>query len=387
MNENEMVQDDEISLFDLVHSLLENWKPIAVAALLGVLAGAGAWWLKGYEAEVKAKPVAPLDFVEWRQVVAGLPALAESRALADASSGGEKRLYQMLSKGEWWSKNVTPQYRYAKSDIKDLPGIAKEEQERGATIIESVLFRAKGGDRAEAIALATEAENFVREGGLMMALKSIVERLDLAGRRVTAEVQVKISREEVELGYLQKRAAMLKKLAQQYPNNKQQNVLQSVLDPQGDLVRFLPLSTQLIGVEMEINRIEESLSRSRDRLEGARVTNAFVERGLPLLRSDEEGFALAKKLMQIEAEVRKGIDPANKAQMAAIDDVANELNNHYQRFKSLFEADLMASVQRPARGLLLALGLAGGGLAGILFVFVRTAWRRARREHEASGAA
>ena len=381
-----MAPDDEISLFDLVQSLLENWKSIAVAALLGVLLEVGAWWLKGYEAEIKAKPVAPLDFVEWRRIVVGLPALAESRALAATSSGGDDRFYQTLSKGEWWSKNVLPQYRYAKGDIKDLAGIAKEEQERGATIIESLLFRGKGGDRAEAIALAAGVENFVREGGLMMALKSIVERLDLTGRRVTAEVQAKISRDEVELGYLQKRAAMLKKLAQQYPD-KQQNAFQLVLDPKGEAARFLPLSTQLIAVETAINGLEESLSRSRDRLEVARITNAFVERALPLVRSDTEGFVLAKKLMQIEAEVRKAIDPANKAQLAAIDELANELNSHYQRFKSLFEADLMASVRRPALGLFLALGLLGGGLAGILFFFVRTAWRRTRREHEASGAA
>ena len=73
----------------------------------------------------------------------------------------------------------------------------------------------------------------------------------------------------------------------------------------------------MIAVETAINGLEESLSRSRDRLEVARITNAFVERALPLVRSDTEGLS-EKKLMQIEAEVRKAIDPANKAQLAAM---------------------------------------------------------------------
>lgn len=384
MNKNEIMRDDEISFYDFVQPLLENSKFIAITALIGLLVGTIGWWIKGYDAELKAKTVAKLDFVEWRRISLGLPALAESRVAIRESAGSDASLYRALSSSEWWTKNVIPQYRYSKNDIKELGAISKDEQEEGATIIESVVFRGKSQDRSEAVVMALGVEHLVREGGLMLALKSIIARRDFDTRRVSTEVQAKISRDEVELGYLNKRASLLKKLAQQYPD-KQINTLQAVLDPKDNTARYLPVGTQLIAVETEINSLEESLSRSRDRLEAAGVSRAFVERSQPLLKSDPEGFELAKELEAIEADIRKGINSANKAQRAEIDEIARELNSAHERFKSMFEFDGLASVRRSAQGLLLTLGLVGGGLSGIVFVFVSTAWRRAgRRERSVS---
>ncbi len=62
--------------------------------------------------------------------------------------------------------------------------ISKEEQEAGASLIESVVFRAQGRDRSDAVAKAVKAQNFVREGGLTLSLKSLVERRDLHLRRI-----------------------------------------------------------------------------------------------------------------------------------------------------------------------------------------------------------
>lgn len=383
MDENEMVQDKEISLYDLVQPLLEHRKLIVVTAFLGVLAGAAGWWMKGYDAELKVRPVAKLDFVEWRRIVTGLPALAESRLTKAQTSGSDEALYRKLGSSEWWSRNVIPQYRYSKTDLKEFGTLSKDEQERGAMQIELVAFRGKASERTDAVAAVIGAERFFREGGLLLALKSFVERLDLDTRRVPAEVQAKIARDEIQLSHLRKRVVLLNHLAKQYPEKLITSV-QTVLDPKDASARYLPLGTQQIAVEGEINAIEESISRARDRLAEARVVRAFIEKALPLIKSGPEGFGLAKKLEAIEAEVRTGIDRASKAQVAAINDIARELNDSHERFKSLFESDNFVSVKRPALGQPVALGLVGGGLAGILLVFVRVAWQRARRERKAA---
>lgn len=377
----EMMQEDEISLYDLVQTVLEGWKLIAVMAFLGVLAGAAGWWMKGYDAELKAKTVASLDFVEWRRIVTGLPALAEKRA---ASASAESlALYRLLERSEWWSKNVVPQYRYTKNDLKDLGAVAKEDLDRGTTQIEAVLFRGKGKDGDDAAAVVVGAERFVREGGLLLALKSMVERRDLDARRVLAETEAKLARGEVELGYLRQRSRLLANLAQRYPE-KQTASLQTVLDPKGDSARYLPLGTQQIAVESEINALEESLNRARDRMAETDVSRAFVGQALALLKSEPDGFALAERLLAIEAGIRKDIDPSNKAKLAAINEISSEVNGARERFLSLFEKDGLVSVQRPGRGMPLALGLLGGGLAGVLLVFFGSAWRRARRERAVS---
>lgn len=386
MNDNEMMQGDEISLYDLVQPLLENWKLIVVTALLGVLAGAAGWWLKGYDAELKAKPLANLDFVEWRRIVSGLPMLAESRLMAGQSSATDEALFGVLRSGEWWTKNVTPQYRYSKSDLKELGAIAKEEQEKGATVIEAVVFRGKAGDRDDAIAKAGGAERFVREGGLLLALKRVIEERDYLARQVSAEVAAKLSRNEIELGYLEKRSLLLKKMAEQFPE-KGNAYLQSVLDPKGELARFLPVATQQIAVSTEINSLQETISRSRDLLVGAEISRAFIERAMPLLKSEPNGFVLATKLEAILDEMRKGIDPANKPQVAVFNEIVREVSATRQRFQSLFESETLIATKRPARGLPMALGLVGGGLAGILFVFLRAGWRRAKRDHDARAVA
>ena len=55
---------DEINLYELISPLLRQWKKLLLATALGLLAGTLAWHSKGYDTELRAKPVAKLNFVE-----------------------------------------------------------------------------------------------------------------------------------------------------------------------------------------------------------------------------------------------------------------------------------------------------------------------------------
>lgn len=108
MNENEMHQDDEISLFDLVNQLLVQWKIWVGGAFIGLLIGFAFWWQKGFEAELAARPVRTLEFVQWRSLSSGLPALADSLRRLSAIEPEMERLFDLVSGTGWWKKMLLP---------------------------------------------------------------------------------------------------------------------------------------------------------------------------------------------------------------------------------------------------------------------------------------
>lgn len=371
--------EDEISLYDIVSPLLEQWKIILVATVLGVLTGFLGWWSTGYSVELRAIPVAPLNFVEWRRISSGLPALAEERRNRSDNDPIKAGLYGALSQTEWWSKNVSPQYRYSKNDLKELVGISRDAQETGATTIETVSFRAKSRNRMEAILFVRSTEEFVREGGLLLALKSMISGYNLKENNISAELRAKMSKEILDLTYLNKRASGLEALIQKYPE-KSGASNHTVLDPKDNSSKYLPLGTQLIAVKTEIRAIEESLDRSRDLLEESQVNRAFLGKVLPLIKTETNGFDLSEKIDVISAEIRSGIDPENKPKAVAIDRIIFEFRSIRERYRTLFEDITLISTTRASKALPMAIGLIGGLLSGVLLVSVGTMWRRAKRE-------
>ena len=376
--------EDEISLYDIVFPLLEQWKALLLASVLGVLAGLLGWWLTGDKLELKALPITSLDFVEWRRISSGLPALAEERSQRTDTDPLKASLYGTLAKSEWWSKNVVPQYRFSKNDLKELVAISKDAQESGATNVDTVVFHAASRDSKAAVQFLRGAEEFVREGGLLLALKSTLFRYDLDENNISAELRAKTSKALLELTYLNKRASGVDALIQKYPE-KSGASNQTVLDPKENSSKYLPLGTQLVAVKTEIRGIEETLDRSRDQLEGAQVTRTFLSRALPLLKTDINGFELSEKINGIAADIRSGIDPANKPKTAAIDQIVFEFRTISERYKTLFEDNTMISTTHANKALPMALGLIGGLLSGVLLVSMATMWRRTKRERSQLG--
>ena len=378
-SQNAAFEDGEINIYDIVEPLVTQWKTVLSATILGLLLGIFGWWFKGYEAELNLVPVAPLDFVEWRKITAGLPALAEKRISDTQSDPVKSDLYEMLSKSEWWLKNVSPKYKYSKSDIKELAAISQEAQESGATIIESVAFRVMDVDGSSAAKKVRDVAAYVSEGGLLLSLKSALERDELRERQLAYSLSSKTAKERLELTYLNSRADALDKLLLKYPEKPGAST-QTVLDPKDNSSKYLPLSTQLVAVKTEINGIIESLERSRDQLNGAKVTRAFIDKAAVLVGTVSDGFVLADQIGDIIAEIRTGIDPSNQSQLSAINQIAFEFSSINERYNALFESNGLVAIRRPAKALPIALGIIGGLLVGVMFVFVSTAWRRARME-------
>lgn len=382
MNENEMMQGDEISLFDLVNTMIEGWKMWVATTLIGVVIGLGVWSQQGYRAELIANTRSSLDLTAWNAYKASLPALAEQRLNAAGGSGENAQLLRAMAQPAWWRTQVTPNFLLTKGDVRDLPSVSKEILEAGATSIQRLTIRTKGANQADARRNVVFVENFIREGALFLALKALVNRYDLEVAVEPATLRQQVSTIERELIFLGQRAESLEALRKQFPQ-RSEALLAQVFDPKDSGAKFLPLETQIIAVKTDINAAREQLDRTRLRLAELDLYRKFIDQATPLLATTANGFELAEALKVLEQSLRKNLDPTDGAGLLAIDTIARDLESTTVGAGSMFMDNPLILTSRPKLSMPLVLGLIGGLFAGVLWVFVGDAWRRARAAREA----
>ena len=373
MNETGLIEGDEISLFDLINPLIARWKTWVGAAFFGVVVGAAFWASKGFEAELAARPVRTLEFAQWRSLSNGLPALAENLRQIPSASPESKALFDVISQPGWWAKNVTPEYTYSKSDIKEL---SLSDKQLETNSVSRLIIRGQGTNRDEALRMAQDIERHIREGGVYIAAKSVLNQYALDAQDIYQKLQAKISKDMLELEYLNKRAEAIESLQKKYPDNEKSGS-QAFLDPKDNAAKYLPLGTQLVAVKTDINAVEESLSRSNDRLEELKVVQQFLSKGLPLLERETSGFALLAKLSEVEKEMRRSVDASNLKQILALNLIAEKLAGIEVGYGQLFEENSLVTARRAPK-LPIALGLVAGLLLGVMWVLFSDAYRRAR---------
>lgn len=382
MNENEMMQGDEISLFDLVNTMIEGWKMWVATTLIGVVIGLGVWSQQGYRAELIANTRSSLDLTAWNAYTASLPALAEQRLNAAGGSGENAQLLRAMAQPAWWRTQVTPNFLLTKGDVRDLPSVSKEILEAGATSIQRLTIRTEGANQADARRNVVFVENFIREGALFLALKALVNRYDLEVAVEPATLRQQVSTIERELIFLGQRAESLEALRKQFPQ-RSEALLAQVFDPKDSGAKFLPLETQIIAVKTDINAAREQLDRTRLRLAELDLYRKFIDQATPLLATTANGFELAEALKVLEQSLRKNLDPTDGAGLLAIDTIARDLESTTVGAGSMFMDNPLILTSRPKLSMPLVLGLIGGLFAGVLWVFVGDAWRRARAAREA----
>jgi len=102
---------------------------------------------------------------------------------------------------------------------------------------------------------------------------------------------------EVELVYLKKRMGYLETLKLKFPQSQSQ-IGNQVLDPKESASKYLPLNTQLIALQLEINTLNEQLEKSRDEI-------AILETKKDVLRDLQKMSAAGQKpkdMINLESE-------------------------------------------------------------------------------------
>ena len=356
-------ETNEISLLDIVNFLQSAWKKLAIAALVGAALGFGNWYFLGsYNAELVLNNNGGTDLVGWRSLQKNLPNLADQIIDESKVPEGQESLYRMLSNPVWWQKNALATYGMSKADTKDLASTAGLES--AGTSIVNIVLTAGGSSRQKALDSVRGAKSFLLQGSAYLTLKSMFSAQEAQLMGADADIAKKINATQIELGYQHERLKSLENLAKRFPS--EQKTISQVVDPKDSGAKYLPLSTQIIAVNTDINGGKEVLERLKDQQAQMAALRMWVKQISPLMNSTFDGLALGKQLLEQEAILRASIDPADLKSLVFVDNLRSSLIALEVRFSKGFEVNT-APTSTGKKGMIKSIA---GGLAAAFFLML-----------------
>ena len=333
-------QEDVIEFAQILEFLSTNVQKLVVAGFVGAVVGVGGWAvLAPYKAESVVTNTSAfnngtfnngtfnngtfnngsaLTFLSWRALQKNLPILASELLEGHKIPAEQERVYRQLSDTKWFAKHVTPTYSLTKGDTKDLASISKELQESGGNNILNLVISVNGSSKEAAESTASHVTNFVKGGSAFLAIKDLVNRYESRLLNIDADIQKKILDTEVELKFMRQRADNLEALRQRFPSNVAGGS-QQLMDLKDANAKFMPISTQLVAINTDINNTLEALERLNRQLVQSKVLRAYIAKITPVLKSETDGIQLVDTLLEIEGEMR--------AEVTATDINANQMLN------------------------------------------------------------
>lgn len=146
-----------------------------------------------------------------------------------------KALFELASNSTWWQKERYAGLQRFKNDIKNL---GLDEKQVDAGVINRIVIKAPGGSKADAMQMAYSVEEFIR--WRVFGDQEHLSRYEVDAIDVDKKLQARISKDEVELAYLNKRAEAIEILRKRYPDNEK-TASQAFLDPKDNAAKYLPL--------------------------------------------------------------------------------------------------------------------------------------------------
>ena len=211
---------------------------------------------------------------------------------------------------------------------------------------------------------------FIRLNDLIQSYKQSIE-VNLAAidqRRVQIEV---------ELVYLKKRMGYLETLKLKFPQSQSQ-IGNQILDPKESASKYLPLNTQLIALQLEINTLNEQLEKSKDEiailetkkdvLKDLQKMSAAGQKPIDMINYEFEKLTRLIALESNSPNVEKRNLLALRAALADIANIQNTVNFGLSRTS--------ARIDEKSSPMLLPLGLIAGLFGGLLFAFALTAQKQ-----------
>lgn len=364
----EIDNNDSITLLDVVEFIQAWWKAIFLAGVIGGVIGMGGWLIfSGYKAEaILVNNGRAVDFLSWRSLQKNLPTLAAQIKANDKTND----IWASLENPTWWQKNVIPNYSLSKSDTKEMIGISKELQDNESQSILSLSVSTLGNTKEQSMERLSSALTFIREGSAYLQLKNKINEYDVKIMNSDAELQKKITNAEVELKYLQDRALKLEALRKNFPANVAVNT-QQVVDLKDSSAKFMPISTQLVAVNTDINSTVESLERMRNELSQNILLRDFLTQAKPLLEKETNGLKLAERLLSIESDLRQKIGRNDPNAQQLFNEVRASVVQIQSRFTKGLEPGFQTVTSRTSPLPATAGGLFGGAILTILYVLAR----------------
>lgn len=343
MSSQEVASETEITLLDIANFLQESWKKLAIAAVVGAVLGFSGWFIFGsYSAAYvllnnnSSSSSYALDLLSWKMLQKSLPNLADQIIEENKAPENQALLYRAMSNDEWWQKNALPSYALSKADTKDLAGISKDFDAASTTIL-SLTLAANGRSKEQALDNVRAVAKFLRSGGAYLQLRSLLNGYESQTISTTAELQQKIANTQIEMGYQEERARQLEQLHKRFPGNS--SAAQQVVDAKDSSAKYLPIQTQIIAANNDINASKEALARLQKRLDQIAIIKTFLEQALPIQDQTFDGLVLYWQLLEIESNLRTKLDKSNGNGVEFLNELHAQLLAIQVRFTKGLEAN------------------------------------------------
>lgn len=393
--------DDEwsIDLLDVVNFLTTHWQQLLMGAGAGLVVALAGWFGLGkYTAEtvlinnqvetvmINNQVVSQskaIDLIGWRSMTRSLPALAAQMVNEGQVPPEQENQLRSMSSNNWWSQNVKPTYALSKADTKELAALSKQMQEAGGADILNLVVLTQGKTSEEASTRAKIATDFIMQGTAYLSIKDTISSYESQVLTVSSDLQKKITDTEVELKFLRQRAEALEVLRQRFPGNTPV-ANQQLVDLKDSNAKFMPISTQIVAVQSDINAAQEQLQRMRDKLAQSEFMRTFVQKATEQTSRQQNGFALIDALLQITTELRRNSSTDDMNAQLVLSTMEADLVKARTFYSKGLEVRLAPSVKPPKLALPLALGLLAGGFLMLLFLLVRTGLANLRAKQAAA---
>jgi len=361
-------QEGEISLLDIINFLQGAWKKLAAASIVGAVLGLAGWLTLGsYSAEYvllnnNNNNSYALDLVSWKMLQKSLPNLAAQVVEENKAPQDQASLYRAMSNEQWWQKNVLPSYALSKADTKDLAGISKDLDAASTTIL-SLTLTASGSSKEQSIVNVRASAKFLRSGSAYLQIRSLLNGYESQTVSAVADVQQKITSTQIEMGYQQERVKSLEELHKRFPGGA--NISGQVVDPKDSGAKYLPLATQIVAVNNDINGSKEVLARLQKRLEQIGLIKAFIDQAIPLQDQTFDGLALDDQLLVIEGSLRSKLGKGDANGQELLDQLHSQLLAIQVRFTKGLEANTAPTASK--KGMIKS---TAGGLVAAFFLML-----------------
>ena len=135
-----------------------------------------------------------------------------------------------------------------------------------------------------------------------------------------------------------------------------------MIDPKESGAKYMPIGTQIIAANTDINNSMESLERLKSAQSQMGVLRSWVMQVAPLINASYDGIALTKQLLEQEARLRATLNPSDPKSLIFVNDLRSNLLAIDIRYSKDFEMSTSPTVNK--KGMIKS---TVGGLAGLLF--------------------
>ncbi len=396
MNSHHAIDTDrgnEISLFDIVNFLIAEWRRILGAAVTVMAFAVGGVFLFGSHKAIgliiNTSPSASnthgnnvFDFVQWKYFQKALPDLASELVHSGQIKPDEEKLFQLMSRPEWWDKNVTPVLALSKSDNKLLGNISNEMQNSSGTAIHYLQVTGIGDTKAAAEKNASASIDFIRSGSTYLSLKGLVIEADAATAKADAQLREQILSAELEMKFLERKSQNLDLLRKRFPGNSTSpgTAFAQVLDPKDAVAKYLPLDTQLVAINEDMYNLQESLTRLKNTQVKHAALRKFVEVATPAVTKNTDGPRLGDELLKIVAELRKAAPGEDLVRQQAVTELESSIRSVLTTFSGLQNSFMPQTRRATKLPLVGTLGFLLGGMGMLVFVLIQRTLGRAQND-------